>query len=91
MNKKDSDHLSQLKSYLSGSLTLAQREKINDSLEKIYSKKTDSVNAIPSDLVALAIATECDINTYVDFHSKEKQQKSNKDNGFLAKKMTNLF
>lgn len=91
MNEKDSEYLSRLKSTLSGSLTLSQRKKLNDSLEKIYSNNSEKVNSIPTDLVALAIATECDINTYVDFHSKEKQEKSDKDNGFLAKKMSNLF
>ncbi|MEF2914248.1 MAG: hypothetical protein U0O25_08035 [Succinivibrio sp.] len=91
MNKKDSEYLSHLKSNLSGSLTLAQREKLSDSLEKIYSDNAEKFNSIPTDLVALAIATECDINSYVDFHSKEKQEKSAKDNGFLAKKMSNLF
>ena len=44
MNKKDSEYLSHLKSNLSGSLTLAQREKLSDSLEKIYSDNAEKFN-----------------------------------------------
>lgn len=91
MDKNDSEYLSRLKNTLSGSLTLAQREKLSESLDKIYSDNKEKINSIPSDLVALAIATECDICTYKDFHSKDKHEKSKNDNGFLAKKMSNLF
>ena len=63
---------------------------LEPKLKKLH-LKSHKILSLPTDVVALAVANNCELDEYVDFHTTEKITCAQKSAKKLTKKLNKIF
>ena len=79
-----------VKEILGGNMTLREISELEPKLKKLH-LKSHKILSLPTDVVALAVANNCELDEPVDFHTTENLTCAQKSANKLTKKLNKIF
>lgn len=88
--KKNIDH-SVYKEMLSDYMSVDDYHKLSHKIKEVYKTDAKDICSLPSDVATLALSNNCDIHSYVDFHTTTKLDSEKNNYKIIVNKLSKLF
>lgn len=72
-------------------MSVADYHKLSPKIREIYQSSQKDICSLPTDVASLALSNNCDIHTYVDFHTTTKLEKEKNNYKNIVKNLDKLF